>query len=138
MVSRGFVSLALAAGTLLGACSAPPSASQAGAPGESYTDVSPAQLTEMLKTKDFFFVNVHVPYEGEIDPTDAFIPYDETEQRLSEYPADKSAKIVLYCRSGSMSAIAAEELAKAGYTNVWNLDGGMIAWDQAGLPLIRK
>jgi rhodanese-related sulfurtransferase len=78
---------------------------------------------------------VHIPYEGEIDRTDAQIPYDQTAQQLSQYPADKTGKIVLYCRSGRMSAIAAKELVKAGYTNVWNLDGGMAAWETQGLPL---
>jgi rhodanese-related sulfurtransferase len=104
----------------------------------SYTNVTPQQLAEMLKQKDFFFVNVHTPYEGEIDRTDAQIPYDQTAQLLSKYPSDKSAKIVLYCRSGRMSAIAAKELVKAGYTNVWNLDGGMAAWQGQGLPLKDK
>lgn len=103
--------------------------------GGTITNITPAQLAEMLKQKDFFFVNVHIPYEGEIEPTDAEIPYDQTAQQLSQYPADKSAKIVLYCRSGRMSSIAAKELIKAGYTNVWNLDGGMAAWQVQGLPL---
>ncbi len=103
--------------------------------GGSYTNVTPLQLSEMLKQKDFFFVNVHIPYEGEIDRTDAQIPYDQTAQQLSQYPADRTAKIVLYCRSGRMSAIAAKELVKAGYANVWNLDGGMAAWEIQGLPL---
>jgi rhodanese-related sulfurtransferase len=103
--------------------------------GGSYTNVTPMQLSGMLKQKDFFFVNVHIPYEGEIDRTDAQLPYDQTAQLLSKYPADKAAKIVLYCRSGRMSSIAAKELVKAGYTNVWNLDGGMAAWETQGLPL---
>jgi rhodanese-related sulfurtransferase len=110
-------------------------AAKAEVEGGSYTNVTPQQLAEMLKKKDFFFVNVHIPYEGEIEPTDAQIPYDQTAQQLSQYPADKSAKIVLYCRSGRMSSIAAKELVKAGFTNVWNLDGGMAAWEQQGLPL---
>ncbi len=54
-----------------------------------------------------------------------------------ELPAAADAKIVVYCRSGSMSAVAAKSLAGLGYTNVWNLDGGMIAWDEAGYPLLR-
>lgn len=103
--------------------------------GGSSTNVTPTQLSKMLRQKDFFFVNVHIPYEGEIDLTDAQIPYDQTTQQLSKYPADKNAKIVLYCRSGRMSSIAAQELVKAGYTNVWNLDGGMAAWEMQGLPL---
>jgi rhodanese-related sulfurtransferase len=103
--------------------------------GGSYNNVTPMQLAAMLKQKDFFFVNVHIPYEGEIESTDAQIPYDQTAQQLSQYPSDKVAKIVLYCRSGRMSSIAAKELVKAGYTNVWNLDGGMAAWETQGLPL---
>jgi rhodanese-related sulfurtransferase len=110
-------------------------AAQVEVEGGSYTNVTPQQLAEMLKKKDFFFVNVHIPYEGEIEPTDAQIPYDQTAQQLSQYPADKSAKIVLYCRSGRMSSIAAKEFVKAGFTNVWNLDGGMATWEQQGLPL---
>jgi rhodanese-related sulfurtransferase len=48
------------------------------------------------------------------------------EKNISEPPSDKNAKIVLYCRSRRMSAIAAEELVAQGYTNIWNLDGGMV------------
>jgi rhodanese-related sulfurtransferase len=106
--------------------------------GGAYTRATVAQLNEMLKQKDFFFVNVHIPYEGEIEPTDAQIPYDQTAQRLSQYPADKNAKIVLYCLSSGMSKTAAAELVKAGYTNVWNLDGGMIEWEKQGLPIKRQ
>jgi rhodanese-related sulfurtransferase len=93
----------------------------------------------MLASKDFLFVNTHVPYEGEIEQTDAFIAFEESgPQRVGEYPADKSAKIVLYCRSGRMSAIVAEELVNSGYTNIWNLDGGMIAWEKAGYTIIDR
>jgi rhodanese-related sulfurtransferase len=106
--------------------------------GGSYTNVAPAQLKQMLAAKDFVFINVHIPYAGEIEKTYAFIPYNEVEQRIAQFPADKNAKIVLYCQSGRMSTIAAEELVKRGYTNIWNLDGGMSAWENAGLPAIRK
>jgi rhodanese-related sulfurtransferase len=105
--------------------------------GGSYTDVSAAELQAMLANKDFTFVNVHIPFEGDIANTDLSIPYNEIDQNLGQLPADKSAKIVLYCRSGRMSGIAAETLVGLGYTNVWNLDGGMVAWEQAGLPLKR-
>jgi rhodanese-related sulfurtransferase len=39
------------------------------------------------------------------------------------------------CRSGRMSAIAAEKLVSLGFTNIWNLDGGMVAWEQAGFEI---
>lgn len=140
------ITLTLCAATLLEACSAPrataPIPPSVGVPVSvergTYVNITPIQLMEMVKSKDFFFVNTHVPYEGEIAYTDAVIPYNETTERLGEYPADKSAKIVLYCRSGRMSAIAAEELVKAGYNDVLNLDGGMAAWERAGFELIKK
>jgi len=107
------------------------------APGGSYTLVSVTELKEMLTHKDFFFVNVHIPYDGEIDKTDLFIPYNEIDKNLAKLPA-KDAKIVLYCRSGSMSKQAALVLVSLGYTNVYDVEGGMAAWQAAGFPLLRK
>ncbi len=102
--------------------------------GGSYVDILPAELEAMLQAEDFFFVNVHVPDEGEIPGTEAHIKFDEVTQRLEEFPEQKDARVVLYCRSGGMSAIAARELVGAGYTNIYNLDGGFRAWIQAGYP----
>ena len=101
----------------------------------SYQNVTPAELETMLKNKDFVLINVHIPFAGNIHGTDLSIPYNEIEQNLSQLPADKSAEIVLYCSSGRMSQIAAEELVSIGYTNVWNLKGGMVDWQQAGFEL---
>lgn len=103
--------------------------------GGSYQNASVTDLQTMLKSKDFVLVNVHIPFAGNIPDTDLSIPYDEIEQNLSQLPSDKNAKIVLYCRSGRMSEIAAEELVSLGYTNVWNLKGGMVDWEQAGFEL---
>jgi rhodanese-related sulfurtransferase len=106
--------------------------------GGSYTDVSAVGLAAMLENKDFPLINVHIPYEGEIEGTDLSIPFDEIELNLDQLPADKDARLVVYCRSGSMSATAARTLVELGYTDVWNLDGGMIGWKQVGYPLVDK
>ena len=103
--------------------------------GGSYTDVSADGLALMLEDKDFPLINVHIPFEGELEGTDAHIPFDQIDQHLDALPADKDAQIVLYCRSGSMSATSARTLVNLGYTDVWNLDGGMIAWEASGRPL---
>ena len=104
------------------------------------TSVSAGELNTMLKNKDFVFINVHIPFEGNIANTDLSIPYDQisSSENLSQLPADKNAKIVLYCRSGRMSEIAAEELVSLGYTNIWNLTGGMVDWEQAGYSIENK
>ena len=88
----------------------------------------------MLKDKDFVLINVHIPFAGNIAGTDQSIAYDVIEQNLSQLP-DKDAKIVLYCRSGHMSQIAAEKLVVLGYTNVWNLKGGMMEWEKQGFDV---
>ena len=100
--------------------------------------VTSAQLAKMLEHKDFFFVNVHTPYEGEIKNTDAFIVFNTISDKLDKLPKDKNAKIVLYCRSGRMSEIAARELMRLGYTGVSHLSGGMIDWEKSGYKIIMR
>ncbi|MDP2720317.1 MAG: rhodanese-like domain-containing protein [Dehalococcoidia bacterium] len=100
-----------------------------------YYVITAGQLNSMMNNKDFLLVNVHIPYEGEIAGTDLFIPFDKMEQNLSKLPADKGAKIVLYCRSGSMSATASRTMTQLGFTNIWDVEGGMIEWKNQGLNL---
>lgn len=99
------------------------------------TEISASQLHQMMEAKDFILVNVHIPYAGEIPQTNLLIPYNEIMGHLDELPA-KDKKIVLYCRSDRMSTIAAEKLANGGYSNIFNLKGGMNAWKAAGYQLI--
>ncbi len=100
--------------------------------------LTPGALASMLRHKDFILVNVHVPYAGEIQGTDAHLAYDRIEAELSRWPARKTTPIVVYCRSGAMSAMAARTLARLGYTNLRDLSGGMVAWQEAGYPLARR
>jgi rhodanese-related sulfurtransferase len=102
--------------------------------GGSYFEVTDEKFAEMLKNKDFVLINVHIPYEGNIPGTDLSIPYNEIDQHLAELPAEKDAKIFLYCRSDSMSNTAATTLVGLGYTNVWHLGGGFTDWKAAGYP----
>lgn len=98
-------------------------------------DLSPDGLRQALANKDFIMINVHTPYEGEIAGTDTFIPYDRIGDSPAALPTDRAAAIVLYCRTGRMSAEAVATLARLGYRNVRQLSGGMEAWQARGYPL---
>ncbi|MBI4099776.1 rhodanese-like domain-containing protein, partial [Candidatus Microgenomates bacterium] len=94
--------------------------------------VKAKDLTQMLKNKNFTLINVHTPYEGEIEKTDAFIAYNDLAANSSLLPFDKTTPIILYCKTGRMSGEALSALQKLGYTNVKHLDGGMEAWQKQG------
>ncbi len=140
LIERGVLLLsAVACGTALrNAPTGKPPGSREMVEGGSYTKVNAQQLKQMLDHKDFTLIDVHIPYVGEIPQTDAFIPFNEIEQKTNELPGDKNAMIVLYCSSGHMSAIAAQRLVALGYSNVWNLDGGMSGWASQGYTLLQR
>ncbi len=103
----------------------------------SFTRLDPEQFEARMENADAHVINVHVPYEGELENTDAFIPFDRiaAEPLL---PGDKDSEILLYCKSGRMSVTAGEALSKAGYSNVSHLEGGFKAWEGAGKAILHR
>ena len=61
------------------------------------------------------------------------IPVQVIEQYLEDIPTDMP--VVLYCRSGNRSGQAALILENAGYTDVYDIDGGLVVWAEQDLPL---
>lgn len=85
--------------------------------------------------EDTFVIDVHTPEQEHIAGTDAFIPYDALAEYLHLLPEDKDTPIAVYCRSGTMSEQAAKTLQDLGYTEVYDLEGGVQSWESAGLPM---
>lgn len=128
-----FLSLMLTALLLAGCAAAnPPAEDDVG-----YSLISTAELEALITDRQdsILLVNTHIPFEGNIPTTDFSVPYHEMAENLDQFPADKDAEIILYCMSNRMALIAADELVQAGYTNLKLLDGGMLAWHNAGLTL---
>lgn len=63
-----------------------------------------------------------------------FLPLSELEARFSELPKDKA--LILQCRSGKRSMNAAHFLAEKGYTDLTNLEGGILAWMDEGFDVV--
>lgn len=64
------------------------------------------------------------------------IPSGQISSRMSELDKYKNNPILVYCRSGSRSASICKQLDKAGFENLANLSGGIIAWETAKLPIV--
>ena len=80
---------------------------------------------------DVVVVNVHVPAEAiALDGTNLTMPFDDLD--VGTLPSDRDTTLAVYCRSGTMSAIAVERLLALGYTDVIELDGGTVAWAASG------
>ena len=58
--------------------------------------------------------------------------------RLVEFEKNKQSPVLVYCRSGSRSGYACQILTKAGFEDVSNLAGGILAWESANLPLAKR
>ncbi len=129
-----------AAGPVAGTSTPEPStkAAELSASG-AYHPLTVDAFAEILakNKRDYTIVDVHIPYEGEIEGTDLKIPYNDVNALTAALP-NKDARIVLYCRSGRMSEIASRALIDKGYTQVFDVQGGMSAWEASGRTLIEK
>jgi rhodanese-related sulfurtransferase len=99
--------------------------------------VTPQQVHELQVKKDpaLFVLDVRSPEEfaaGHV-PGAVNIPHDQVASRLAEIPKNK--EVVLYCRSGRRSALAAETLEANGYKDLRLMQGDMPGWEKAGLPV---
>lgn len=101
-------------------------------------NLNPEQAAALLADKEaanLYVLNVHTPYEGELEGTDATIEdWENIARHADQLPQDKQQPILVYCRSGRMSESAAEQLKQMGYQDIYHLDGGMRAYQNAGLP----
>lgn len=71
-------------------------------------------------------------------PNAKLIPLGELNAHLQEIEAYKDKPVVVMCRSGHRSARAVTQLQNAGFTQVSNVKGGIIAWEKEGLEVVKK
>jgi rhodanese-related sulfurtransferase len=136
-----FLMLIVAALLVLGACQSISTnnvGEEVSIEGGSYRAVSVQELQTLLENKDFTMINVHTPWQGDIPQTDSRLAYDQISESPDQLPADKDAKILVYCLTSGMAKKAVESLVNLGYTNIWMLDGGTTAWEEAGLTLEKE
>ncbi|MBI2056642.1 rhodanese-like domain-containing protein [Candidatus Pacearchaeota archaeon] len=97
----------------------------------------PEEFEKIIQNESVFLLNVHTPYYGKINRTDEIIEdWENLDKYMEKLPMDVSVPIAVYCRSGKMSADASKQLLEMGYQKIYELDGGMNAWEESGRKII--
>jgi rhodanese-related sulfurtransferase len=118
----------LVAVQVLAACAPPPPATV-----EVGINVSVEEAFEMRAQGAMMLdVRTLVEWDEAHIPNATLITLDQLEGRVGEVPTD--IPVVIYCRSGNRSRTALAILQEAGYSNLYNMLGGINAWINAGLP----
>lgn len=100
-------------------------------------NVNVAQTVQLLNRENAVVVDVCEPKEfsaGHV-PNAVNLPLGSLNDRLREIEKHKNRPIVVSCRSGNRSLKGAVLLRKHGFPTVYNLAGGLLAWERDNLPL---
>jgi rhodanese-related sulfurtransferase len=97
------------------------------------TNISPQEVKQRLDAGEkLHLIDVREPYENaEFNIGGKLLPIGKIQTMQTEDIDDlKNEEVILYCRSGNRSGIAAMVLDQLGFTNTKNLTGGMLAWQE--------
>jgi rhodanese-related sulfurtransferase len=144
--SRRALAALLLAGAMSVACTTiatagePAATTAVSAPAPAAVAVTPMSQEALLEHQSshpdhLFVLDVRTPQEyaeGHV-PGAVNVPQEQLASRLAEVPKDKD--VVIYCRSGRRSALAADVLAANGYSRLSHLEGDMNAWVAKGRPV---
>lgn len=107
------------------------------AQNHGFENMNVAEFADYIKNDDVQLLDVRTPAEfndGHISEAKYIDWYSENFINDAVNSLDKSKPVAVYCRSGKRSAAAAEKLTEKGY-RVTNLLGGILAWDEAKMPI---
>lgn len=114
----------------------PQSPSQGGAPSGLQT-VAPTMFADVIKSSDVHLIDVRKPEEfaaGHIAGA-ANINFYARDFQTKMATLNRNATYAIYCRTGHRSGTTLQLMQQLGFTHVYNLDGGITAWQAASLPV---
>ncbi|MFO8152128.1 rhodanese-like domain-containing protein [Thioalkalivibrio sp.] len=105
-----------------------------------YRALPPAEAVRVMNQDGSLVLDVREDNEisGGRIPGARHIPLGVLKKRVEDIDRYKESPVLVYCRTGARSAVAASQLVAAGFTDVTNLQGGIQAWQSAGLPVKKK
>jgi rhodanese-related sulfurtransferase len=105
-----------------------------------FNDISPTDVTKLMNHETAILLDIRTAAEnreGHIINS-KHIPTSELVTRMPELEKHRQNHVIAYCRSGNRSVAACKILKKNGFENVYNLGGGIMAWESANLPVTKK
>lgn len=102
--------------------------------------ISAAGAVALMNDEGSLVIDVREPHEfseGHIENAQ-HIPLGKIDERLYELEAHKNTPVIVACQSGTRAPQACGKLIKAGFAQVYELQGGMVAWEEQKLPISRK
>lgn len=108
---------------------------KSGGPGQ----VGPIEATSMINHQNAVVLDVRKDdeYSQGAIVNAIHIPLEEIDNQLKKIEKYKDKSIIVYCRTGSRSVSACSKLKKQGFDAVFNLGGGVMAWQKDNLPLVK-
>jgi len=97
-------------------------------------EYTPRQVSELLQNGQIQLIDVRQAYEHEAGRIAGDRHIELARLAAEAETLDRERPVVFYCRSGARSGMATEAFRGAGF-DAYNLDGGLLEWDAAGLPL---
>src|ERR1700712_1832066 len=101
-------------------------------------EIEPFEAQQEIEGGNVVLVDTREPHEYQEAHLDGgtLVPPAMLADQIETVAPDKSARTILYCRSGNRSGIAAAQLQAMGYTDVASVAGGILAWQEQGLPVV--
>src|SRR5215475_426039 len=101
-------------------------------------EIEPFEAAAEIEGGDVVLVDTREPHEyAEAHLENGkLVPPGLLGDEIAEAAPDKSARTILYCRSGNRSFTAAEQMQELGYEDVASMAGGIVAWQEQGLPVV--
>lgn len=105
--------------------------------GAGGPSVNTLEATQMINRQDALVLDVREQAEFAASHilNARALPLSQIEARFGDIEKFRDKPVIVYCASGNRSNAAAAALRKHGFSNVFNLSGGFLAWQQAGLPV---
>jgi molybdopterin/thiamine biosynthesis adenylyltransferase/rhodanese-related sulfurtransferase len=101
-------------------------------------EIQPFEASEEIGGGDVVLIDTREPHEYQEAHLEGgkLVPPGLLGDEIEAAAPDKSARTILYCRSGNRSALAAAQMQRLGYDNVASMAGGILLWQEQGLPVV--